>query len=99
MDETNGLSNINRGIIHIPREPGLSASLTGNERHEIVQSSTLVFDLQNLFNRLIAKRPALQASDPHFKTTKGKRWLESYTSPTEAAKHLHNHKDYRFYEE
>ncbi len=51
------------------------------------------------FDKILARYPALTARHPYFKTARGKKWLDAYTAPQAAEKHLHNHKDYRFYEE
>lgn len=51
------------------------------------------------FDAILKKYPALLENHPHFKTSKGKRWLEAYKDPKAVKKHLHNHKDYQFYEE
>ena len=51
------------------------------------------------FAAILCKYPALLENHPHFKTTKGRKWLDAYKQPDIAKKHLHNHKNYRFYEE
>ena len=51
------------------------------------------------FDEILADHPGLTADNPYFQTRKGAKWLQSYTEPGAVAKHLHNHKDYQFYEE
>ena len=56
-------------------------------------------NVRKVFDAILRKYPALDKDNPFFKTRKGKRFLEEYTKPQAVEKHLHNHKDYRFYEE
>ena len=51
------------------------------------------------FAEILASHPGLTKDHTYFKTVKGDRWLKQYTDPKAAAKHLHNHRDYRFYDE
>ena len=46
---------------------------------------------------ILKKIPALTPDNPHWKTKKGKKWLEEYQADTD--KFHHNHADYRFYDE
>ena len=56
-------------------------------------------DVRNLFNEILRKYPVLNKDNPFFKTRKGKIFLEEYTQSRAAEKHLHNHRNYKFYEE
>jgi len=56
-------------------------------------------DVRERFNGILARHPGLTSDHPCFKTARGAKWLQSYTQPSAAAKHLHNHKDYQFYDE
>jgi len=51
------------------------------------------------FDDILAEHPGLTADHPYFQTRKGAKWLNAYTEPGAAEKHLHNHKDYQFYDE
>ncbi|NWK54307.1 sulfatase-like hydrolase/transferase [Verrucomicrobiaceae bacterium N1E253] len=51
------------------------------------------------FSQILDKYPGLTKQHPYFQTKKGKRFLELYTKPKAVQKHLHNHKDYQFYDE
>jgi arylsulfatase A-like enzyme len=55
--------------------------------------------IREVFDDILRKYPALDKDDPFFRTRRGKRFLKEYTQPRAVEKHLHNHKDYRFYEE
>ena len=48
---------------------------------------------------MLVKHPGLTAAHPYFTQSKGARWLEAYRTPAAREKHLHNHKDYQFYDE
>ena len=49
--------------------------------------------------RVLAQHPGLTAEHPYFQTKKGERWLKAYTTKASREKHLHNHRDYQFYDE
>jgi len=51
------------------------------------------------FGAILAEHPGLTADHPYFHTRKGAKWLAAYTDPQAVEKHLHNHKDYQFYDE
>jgi arylsulfatase A-like enzyme len=51
------------------------------------------------FDEILKKLPSLQKADPYWQSKKGKGWLKSNATPESIDKHLHNHPDYRFYEE
>lgn len=50
-------------------------------------------------DEILAQHPGLTADHPYFQTRKGANWLQSYTELGAAEKHLHNHKDYQYYDE
>ncbi|MHC4517063.1 MAG: sulfatase-like hydrolase/transferase [Planctomycetota bacterium] len=52
-----------------------------------------------IFEPILKKYPPLKTSHPFFRSAKGKRFLTEYTQPASIDKHLHNHDDYRFYDE
>ena len=47
----------------------------------------------------LAKHPGLTADHPYFKQPKAAQWLNAYRASAAREKHLHNHKDYQFYDE
>jgi len=51
------------------------------------------------FQPILNKQPALTGEHPYWTSKRGKAFFQEYTSPASAAKHLHNHKDYQFYDE
>ena len=51
------------------------------------------------FAEILASHPGLTKDHPYFQTVKGDRWLKQYTDPKAAEKHLHNHRNYQFYDE
>ncbi len=55
--------------------------------------------VRKCFDEILAQHPGLTADHPYFQTGKGSKWLQSYTEPGAAEKHLHNHRDYQFYDE
>ncbi len=55
--------------------------------------------VRKIFEPILQKYPPLKTSHPFFRSTRGKRFLAEYTQPASIAKHLHNHDDYRFYDE
>jgi len=67
--------------------------------YKLVGGSTEHAKARKEFAAILSKYPALLENHPHFKTAKGKRWLDAYKAPDAAKKHLHNHKNYRYYEE
>lgn len=56
-------------------------------------------DIRDRLDTILAKHPGMTADHPYFKEKAGARWLESYATPAAREKHLHNHKDYQFYDE
>ena len=48
---------------------------------------------------IFANHPGLTADHPYFEQPKAARWLKNYQSRSAREKHLHNHKDYRLYDE
>ena len=51
------------------------------------------------FQPIVDRYPPLAATHSYWKSKKGKPFLREYTSQGSVAKHLHNHKDYQFYDE
>ena len=52
-----------------------------------------------LFEPVLKRYPPLTKDHPFFQSTRGKRFLDEYLTPASIKKHLHNHEDYRFYDE
>ena len=48
---------------------------------------------------ILAKHPGLTADHPYFAQPKAARWLNAYQSASAREKHLHNHRNYQFYDE
>ena len=48
---------------------------------------------------ILDRYPALTAEHSYWSSKRGKAFFREYTSPASRAKHLHNHKDYQFYDE
>ena len=48
---------------------------------------------------VLAEKPGLTADHTYLQSGRGASWLEHYSSPKAASKHLHNHKNYQFYDE
>jgi len=48
---------------------------------------------------ILDRYPALTADHPYWTSKRGKAFLQEYTSRASMAKHLHNHRDYQFYDE
>jgi arylsulfatase A len=48
---------------------------------------------------ILEEHPGLTTDHPYFEKPKAARWLKAYVSPAAREKHLHNHKDYQFYDE
>jgi arylsulfatase A-like enzyme len=67
--------------------------------YKLVSNSPQHTKARKEFAAILSNYPALLDNHPHFKTKKGKRWLDAYKTPDAVKKHLHNHKNYRFYEE
>ena len=56
-------------------------------------------EVRNKIQRILEEKyVGLKADHPYFKE-KGANWLKSYRSPKAIEKHLHNHKDFVFYDE
>lgn len=51
------------------------------------------------FDDILAQYPPLTADHPYFSKKRGKKFLQDYTSKKSKAKHLHNHRDYKTYDE
>ncbi|MHC4243990.1 MAG: sulfatase-like hydrolase/transferase, partial [Planctomycetota bacterium] len=55
--------------------------------------------VRKIFVQVLRKYPTLKKDDPYFSTKRGIRFMEEYTQSKAVEKHLHNHRDYRFYDE
>ncbi len=62
----------------------------GNQEHAVARAR---------FNTILKQFPPLDRRHSFFKTSRGARFLKNYESPESRAKHLYNHKDYKFYDE
>ena len=51
------------------------------------------------FEKTLAKYPILTNEHPYFQDRKAADWLKRWKDPRAANKHLHNHKDFQFYDE
>ena len=51
------------------------------------------------FDQILKKYPPLTKSHPFFQTKRGRKVLGGFTGVKYTRKHLHNHKDFRRYEE
>lgn len=56
-------------------------------------------EVRRHFDTVLEQHPGLAADDPIFATPLGARWLQDYRTAAEREKHLHNHRNYRFYDE
>jgi len=56
-------------------------------------------DVRGHLDDVLARHAGLTADHPYFDQPAGARWLKAYLAPAARDKHLHNHKDYRFYDE
>ena len=77
---------------------------TGNHRfgkgYELVNDHREHAATRKQFDKILENMPPLMKDNPFWKTNKGKRFLNEYIlDPKYPKKHLHNHDDYRFYEE
>lgn len=64
-----------------------------------ITESALPAQTRKIFDEVLSKYPPLQKDHPYFQTKRGKRFLDEYMQPSAVEKHLHNHRDYKFYEE
>lgn len=48
---------------------------------------------------ILDKYPGLTAEHPFWSSKRGRAFFQTYTTPASMAKHLHNHRDYQFYDE
>ncbi len=51
------------------------------------------------FAEILARFPPLASDDAYWSSKKGKHWMRQNATPDAIERHLHNHPDYRFYEE
>ena len=51
------------------------------------------------FSDFLKDFPAITKEHPFWETKRGKRFYKQYTTPNAVAKHLYNHKDYKYYDE
>ncbi len=54
---------------------------------------------RDAFTEILAQLPPLRRDNPHWQSRKGRNWLQQNDTPEAVERHLHNHKDYRFYDE
>lgn len=75
----------------------------GNSRdgrgYRKITSPSETTKVRKVFDRILSKYPPLQKDNHFFKTRRGGRFHEQYMDPNAVDKHLHNHPDYKFYEE
>jgi len=87
-------------ILGLPRgrqyDCGRSRDGRGYKR---ITESTLPPKIHKIFDEVLRRYPPLRKNHSYFKTKRGKRFLDEYTQPSAVEKHLHNHKDFSFYEE
>lgn len=51
------------------------------------------------FFQFLTKYPVMTADHSHWQTRSGEKFHRAYTDPKEVERHLHNHKNYKFYNE
>lgn len=68
-------------------------------RYRRITNPAEAANVRRIFDQVLRKYPALQKDHPYFQTKRGKRFLDAYTEAKAVEKHLHNHRDYQFYEE
>jgi arylsulfatase A-like enzyme len=56
-------------------------------------------DVRRQLDSILSEHAGLTANHPYFKEPKATRWLKAYQATATREKHLHNHKDYQFYDE
>jgi len=71
----------------------------GSKGYTRIKDPTRTAEIGNIFDPILAKFPPLTKDHPYFKTKRGSRFLAEYTQPESIRKHLHNHRDYAFYDE
>ena len=67
--------------------------------YQRVDTDSAHSDVRKQLDRILARHAGLTADHPYFEQRAGARWLKAYREPAAREKHLHNHKDYRFYDE
>ena len=87
-------------ILEVPRGRfyfcGTSHDGRGYQRNE---RSPEYANVRTGLEAILALHPGLTDDHPFFKQPKAAQWLNAYRSPPAREKHLHNHKDYQFYDE
>jgi len=74
----------------------------GNDRtgrfYKNVTDSTApeVLAARRRFNEILKRFPPIGKDNPYWKTKAGSKFLEVYTAPAAAKKHLHNHPDFEY---
>lgn len=56
-------------------------------------------EVRRTFDSILEQHPGLDVDNAVFATPSGSRWLEDYRAQAQREKHLHNHRDYHFYDE
>lgn len=76
---------------------------TGNNRfgrgYEFVNGKVSFEPTRKKFDDFLKDFLPVTKENPFWKTTKGIKFRHEYTSPEYIKRHLHNHKDYKFYDE
>ena len=67
--------------------------------YELVNDKAVHAQKRAEFDQILSNFPPMLADDEYWNTNQGSKFFTSYTSESEKAKHLYNHKDYKFYEE
>ena len=72
---------------------------TDGRGYRRVDGTPVHADVRRQLDAILARHPGLTADHPYFEQPKAARWLKAYQSSSASEKHLHNHKDYQFYDE
>ena len=67
--------------------------------YELVKNDRKHLKARKEFDNMLEQFPPLLKDNPFWKTSRGKTFYEELSHPNYGRKHLHNHDDYRFYEE
>ena len=76
---------------------------TGEHRYgkgyELVNGDPAHAEERAKFDKILEQFPPITKDHPYWKTKMGKRFYKQYTNPKSVERHLHNHRDYKFYKE